>query len=287
MGNNTLNLNTEIAENEEKIFSGSLIDLIMTFKESTMLIYEAILTDKKIMFIGESTTSCEKLTSTLMSLINLLQPLQGLIKRIHPYKNLYDLDFLKQANCIFGVTNPIFKMKQDYFDIMCEVETGQITASENFKKYLATINRETDLSFINVIIQKIKYEFLTEYEVERYFRLYTLNLLKILNSEEVYNDDETLINEVNKFYKRKTKIQSSFFFKVNYAVDKMFENLVNNGRSFKLIYSHLNSLNFRKNIEKEELFLIYNDIFKFLADERFIDYVIKRIKIFYFSSFLT
>jgi hypothetical protein len=274
IGNTIVNLDLQIANYEEKIYPSSLIELILTFKENTMIIYESLLADKRIMFIGEANTSCEKLTSYIFSLASMLSPpVVGLIKRLHPYKNLYDLEFLKTTNCVFGVTNPIFKNKTDSWDIMCEVETGKITVNEKFKQYLNAINRETDIFFIKELIYKIKSEFINEYEVERYFRLYTRHLLKI-SSEEFFTDDDELVNEINRQYKRKLKLQNSFIWKMENSLEKLYENMLSNNKSFKSIIHHLHELYYRKNIDKEELIVIYSDIEKFMTNELFVSMVI-------------
>ena len=46
-----------------------------------------------------------------------------------------------------------------------------------------------------------------------------------------------------------------------------------NGKSLKLINHHINSLYYRKNIDKEELILIYRDILRFLGNETCVNIV--------------
>ena len=61
-----------------------------------MTIYDGILNDQKIIFLGVPSISCSKLTRLVSSILNMVGPLSfGFIKRLHPYKNLYDLEFLK------------------------------------------------------------------------------------------------------------------------------------------------------------------------------------------------
>ena len=71
----------------------------------------------------------------------------GFIKRLHPYKNLYDLEFLKSKNCIYAVTNPIFKSKKNDWDILCEVETGKVAISAEYERKSNQINKESDKMF--------------------------------------------------------------------------------------------------------------------------------------------
>jgi hypothetical protein len=125
-----------LTQNEEKIFPSKLNDLILTFKDGVMTIYDALLSDKKILFVGDSNTSCEKLCNYVFSCLDLVPDCLGILKRIHPYKNLYDMDFLKSNNSIYAVTNPIFKNKTDSWDIMCEVDTGKIILNEKYRQQL-------------------------------------------------------------------------------------------------------------------------------------------------------
>ena len=100
-----------------------------------MTIYDGILNDQKIIFVGGPTTSCSKLSRLIFSTLSMVGPLSfGFIKRLHPYKNLYDLEFLKSNNCIYAVTNPIFKSKKNDWDILCEVETGKVAISADYEK---------------------------------------------------------------------------------------------------------------------------------------------------------
>lgn len=123
-----------------------------------MIIYDAILSDKKIMFIGDSSTQCEKLSRFIFSCVAMVSPpCVGMIKRIYPYGNLYDLSFLERENAIYGVTNPIFKSKTDWWDVMCEIDSGKVVLSEKYKKQYYLITKDSDNFFIKeVLIPLIK-----------------------------------------------------------------------------------------------------------------------------------
>lgn len=56
-------------------------------------------------------------------------PLFGLIERQFPYANLTDLDFLSTPGFIAGVTNPMFKSKREWWDVLCDVSTGEVLLS--------------------------------------------------------------------------------------------------------------------------------------------------------------
>ena len=50
--NEKIDVDLSLTNNEEKIFQGNLIELIMIFREFTMIIYDGILNDQKIIFVG-------------------------------------------------------------------------------------------------------------------------------------------------------------------------------------------------------------------------------------------
>ena len=250
--NEKIDIDLSLTNNEEKIFQGNLIELIMIFREFTMIIYDGILNDQKIIFVGGPNTSCSKLSRLVFSTLGMVGPLAfGFIKRLHPYRNLYDLDFLKIKNCIYAVTNPIFKTKTKDWDILCEVETGKIAISQEYEKKSAQINKESDKMFINGIIYKIEHDHISEYEVE------------------YFNEDEFLNNEINKQSKRKVNLNESEICKVENEYQNLRNIISFNGTNFTSIKAHINNLTTRQNIEKEELTIIYNDIENFISGGEF------------------
>lgn len=236
-----------------------------------MIIYDALLTDKKIMFVGDSSTSCETLSKFVFTCVALL-PIFGISKRLNPYKNLYDLDFLNSNNCVYAVTNPIFKMKSSYWDIMCEIDTGKVIFADAYKKIYNSQNRESDHFFIKELIYKIKNESISEYEIKKYFKIYTFHLLK-LGGEKYFIDDADLNHELNKQNKRKILLNNSNFLKLENELDKMRDFIMGKGVSLKKVIKNLENLYYRKNLNKEELFIIYTDVDKFMDCEYNINYV--------------
>ena len=260
-----IDIDLSLTNNEEKIFQGSLIELIKIFKDFTMTIYDGILNDQRIIFVGGPSTSCSRLSRLIFSTLNMVGPLAfGFIKRLHPYKNLYDLEFLKTKNCIYAVTNPIFKTKTKDWDILCEVETGKVAISAEYEKKSNQINKESDKMFIQELMYKIEHDNLSEFEVEQYFHLYTSHLIKIVNNE-YFNEDEYLNNEINKQSKRKLYLNESEICKIENEYEALRNNISFNGTTFSSVKAHINSLTTRKNIEKEELTIIYNDIENFAS----------------------
>ena len=285
ISNDIITVDLSLSDNEEKIFPGSVIELIKIFKEYTMTIYDGILNDQKIIFLGGTSTSCKQLSSLIFGCLSMVGPLSfGLIKRLHPYRNLYDLNFLNINNCIYGVTNPIFKSKTKYWDILCEVETGKIAISEKYNEISSNINKESDLLFIKELIYKINNESLTEFEVEQYFTYYTLHLFKI-SKEQYFAEDELINNEINRQWKRKIKMNNANIYKIENEYEKFRSLISYNNTSFEVLERHINNLLTRKNIEKEELNMIYSDIENFILGGAFYVQLFLGLIIFYSYDF--
>ena len=281
----TIKVDLSLSDNEEKIFPGSVIELIRIFKEYTMTIYDGILNDQKIIFLGGTSTSCKQLSSLIFGCLSMVGPLSfGFLKRLHPYRNLYDLNFLNINNCIYGVTNPIFKSKTKSWDILCEVETGKIAISEKYNEISSNINKESDLLFIKELIYKINNENLTEFEVEQYFTYYTLHLFKI-SKEQYFAEDEVINNEINRQWKRKIKMNNANICKIENEYEKFRSLISYNNTSFEVLGRHINNLVTRKNIEKEELNMIYSDIENFILGGAFYVQLFLGLIIFYSYDF--
>lgn len=50
------------------------------------------------------------------------------------YANLTDLGFLSTPGYIAGVTNPMFKTKKEWWDVLCDISTGEVIVSTSAEK---------------------------------------------------------------------------------------------------------------------------------------------------------
>ncbi|KRX10899.1 hypothetical protein PPERSA_12023 [Pseudocohnilembus persalinus] len=103
----------------------SLIDLILTFKEKTMLIYNGILMGKKVLFLGHDRpiSDCIKFTATCYQM---MKPF-NIKDIIYPYSHLLDLQFIKEKCYLSAVSNPIFANQENWYDIFADINTGKVT----------------------------------------------------------------------------------------------------------------------------------------------------------------
>lgn len=255
----------------ERIYNSSLIQFVELFKEQTMTIFEAIVTDKKIMFTSEHPVSCDQLCFYMFNVVALTGGQYGVLDKIYGLRNLYEMDFLETKGAIYFVTNPIFKAKKDAWDIMCEVDTGKVVVSDAFQKELNSYNKESNDMFIKEIMYKIKRkknENLDNYKLESYFKHYTNYLLDIF-SDSIAIDDEEIVADINKHWQRKLKFKQSKMFKDKTTTESFYEVVVSNGISYNQICHLTKNLLYRRYIDKAELKLIYSSILKFIENNDF------------------
>lgn len=146
-----------------------MITLVQKFGASVMMIYNAILAEKRVLFLGFGCSAGEVCliiyykgchlhdgislyqvcNYVLASCCMVCPPLTGLIGRVFPYTNLCYLDFLSvylprksESSCITsiffsidvhrpgyitGVTNPMFEEHPEWWDLLCNIQTGKVT----------------------------------------------------------------------------------------------------------------------------------------------------------------
>ncbi|PVU92017.1 hypothetical protein BB561_004083 [Smittium simulii] len=143
----------------EEIGSPSVIKLISTFGPTSssairinqhdldlgsglvhpvILLINAILTEKRIIFLGHNLSADEVSNYVLAAAIigsGGGDVLKGLKHKLFPYSNLLSLDrLLSCPGYIAGVTNPAFEDKTDWWDILFNINTKKITISPSISK---------------------------------------------------------------------------------------------------------------------------------------------------------
>jgi hypothetical protein len=109
----------------------SLVNLIQVFGEKIMIIFNAILYGKNIMFIANNRNAGSVIQYVLAALLLHPQLPNLLRQRVFPYVSFMNMDWLneKDNGFIAGVTNPIFASRDEYFDFLCDIDTGKIIVS--------------------------------------------------------------------------------------------------------------------------------------------------------------
>lgn len=107
----------------------NLTNFIKLLGDSTMKIYNAILANKRVLFVGYN-HSAASIAQMVLSAVCMVAPvLPGIIRRVFPYANLTDLSFLEVPGYIAGVTNPMFQENEKWWDIVCVLDMPNSKAS--------------------------------------------------------------------------------------------------------------------------------------------------------------
>jgi hypothetical protein len=117
----------------DEMASTSIKKFIMKFGEKTMLIYDALLSEKRILFSGGLEFSADEIQEYALACSSLVSPplCPGILQKLHPYAALSNLDFIEEVGYIAGVTNPVFKQRTQWHDICCEIDIGKLKVSKN------------------------------------------------------------------------------------------------------------------------------------------------------------
>jgi hypothetical protein len=114
-------------------------------------------------------------------------PLVGLLMKLYPYAALDNLDFTEEPGYIAGVTNPMFKQHQGWYDVCCEIDIGKMKCpktSQGFYMYEEEKYADLDRDFIRPIIDRIKTNSINDEEIRKCFESYTSLILDLSLHEE-------------------------------------------------------------------------------------------------------
>ena len=107
-----------------------LVPFLSLFGERSMIIFNAILLEKRVIFVGNPAISAARVCQMVLAACSMLSPpFPTLLSRAFPYSNLTDLDFLQVEGYIAGVTNPVFASKSEWWDLLCNIESGEVVDS--------------------------------------------------------------------------------------------------------------------------------------------------------------
>lgn len=162
----------------------------MKFGEKTMLIYDALLSEKQILFSGSLEHSASEIADYVLACTHLVAPpLMGISNRLYPYAALDNLGFKDEPGFVAGVTNPMFKQKQGWHDVCCEVDLGKIKVSKNkdFYNYEQEPCFALDMEFIRALITRVKHNDCSDEDIRKAFESYTLMTLDLA----LMNEDQS------------------------------------------------------------------------------------------------
>ena len=131
-------LNTEIliplATPPDHLATSSLRKFILTFKDKTMFVYDALLSEKRILFAGALDCSISYIQDFIFAAASLVSPpLHGIQNKIFPYVPLSGMAKLEnETGYIAGVTNPMFLQSTKFYEVCCLVDDGKMKADQNY-----------------------------------------------------------------------------------------------------------------------------------------------------------
>lgn len=103
----------------------SVKQLISRFRDKCTLLYNAVLLEKRVLFLGHNIASNDVSMCVLSAVDLVCPPLEGLLRaRAFPYTNLFDLTFKDVPAYIAGTTNPMFRSHTEWWDVLLDLQTG-------------------------------------------------------------------------------------------------------------------------------------------------------------------
>ncbi|KAJ3348789.1 hypothetical protein HDU91_006503 [Kappamyces sp. JEL0680] len=119
---------------------------IGTAPSPMLILIFALLTEKKVLFIGHS-RPCREVGNCVLSCVAIASGgdvIPGTIDRCFPYTSLANLDTLLQTpGYIAGVTNPVFEEQHNWWDVCINLSTNKMTISTSLMKTAPEMPKES------------------------------------------------------------------------------------------------------------------------------------------------
>ncbi|EMR08480.1 hypothetical protein PNEG_03307 [Pneumocystis murina B123] len=165
-----------------------------------IVLMNALLTQKRIVFLGhgQSAGDVAKYVLASSAMASGLGVLRGFLERTFPYTDLSKIDYLLTiSGYIAGVTNPTFERHPEWWDILCDIDTGKIKISScispaNIPSYLGDFfcdyaneyqRNDMDTIFIDEMKNIISCKY-GEYSVRSKWRDWVLRFTKMASTYE-------------------------------------------------------------------------------------------------------
>jgi len=132
-----LPLSIPVSMEQDEVLEASVTTLVNRFREGIMTLYSALLAEKRILFLGYQQPASIVCECVLSACLLISPPIVGTIHRAFPYANLTNMDFLNVPGYIAGVTNPLFEQRSNWWDVLCNISTGEVTLSPAYAEEIA------------------------------------------------------------------------------------------------------------------------------------------------------
>ena len=118
----------------QEVADASVTHLLRKFKSGLLCAFHAMLNKQRVLFLGHSQPAETVCLAVLSSPLLVCPPLSSVLERCYPYTTLNNLDFLETPGFIAGTTNPIFESHPEWWDVLCDIDTGRVLVSMNGDK---------------------------------------------------------------------------------------------------------------------------------------------------------
>eukprot|EP01041_Mallomonas_annulata_P003594 gene3594-7141_t len=156
----TIPISIPLSRGPDEVGDISLSMLVRTFGSLTMRIFHAILTKRKVLFVGHNQCAGDMAQMVLSAVTMVSPPIPGVIRRAFPYCCLSDLSFLEVDGYIAAVTNPMFAQRDSWWDIVCTVEglgsSGTVLSADEKRSADAVLKGKQ--IFSRVVVEHTEHE---------------------------------------------------------------------------------------------------------------------------------
>lgn len=133
------NVHVPLASFPSEAVDFKVADLLARFGSQVMTIFNAVVLEKRVIFLGFNCPMEELCKTVLAAAATVAPPLRDVLHRVFPYTSLSYLDFEKLPSYILGVSNPVFEAHADWWDLLCDIQTGRVTVNPRTGADLARV----------------------------------------------------------------------------------------------------------------------------------------------------
>ncbi len=130
----TVPVNIPLCTEADDVGEASVQTLLSKFGKQTMKIYNAVLQERRVLFLAKMAPAKDVCDLVLSACCLVSPPLFGVVQRSFPYANLNDLSWLEVKGYIAGVTNPVFEGNSNWWDLICNLDTGKVQTSAEYAR---------------------------------------------------------------------------------------------------------------------------------------------------------
>jgi hypothetical protein len=234
-----------------------------------MIIYDALLSEKRIIFYISNNEPVHQLSTYIFGCLHMVSPpLFGILNRVYPYVTLNNTDCMKRPGYIAGVNNPMFKQHEDWWDVFCDIEEHKVyTNAHSQYNYKEEPYSTLDNELLNSLIEKMDEKCLKEEELCASFEEYTQVILDIaMGLNSIYEDQ--YYKTMSDFYANRVaalkKTQGyQYYVKITQLKDSKkinFSSLLNIDRGIR-------KLKYKAKLPEKDIINIYSSIDTYIKGE--------------------